>query len=105
MNRAERRRQERAGKPIGLITETGLYETGDTQNQPLPTKVPGKHRWILTTAYTIPEERLAAAFEGTDTYFDHENRLMLGVGCWDCELPYPEIRPGSVCPAEGFDDA
>lgn len=98
MNRAERRRQERVGKPIALITDTGLYEPADTKVQELPPKVPGKHRWIVATAYSVAEDQLTAAFEGADAYFDHENRVSLGIGCWDCEQEYPEIQPGSFCP-------
>lgn len=113
MNRAERRRRERQqrrrerqpnaapGRPIGLLTEDGIYDQG--AHAQLPTKEPGRHRWVLIASYTVTEESVFAEARGDGaTFLDHENRYAMSLGCIDCEQPYPHIQPGSRCAAADF---
>lgn len=104
MNRAERRRQERLERkrvrvgPGVVESIPGVYDQGRTAS--LPPKQPGKHRWILTCSYVVTEESVRGEMDGTgESYLDHETRFAMGLGCWDCEQPYPDITPDTICPA------
>jgi hypothetical protein len=107
VNRHERRRQERqqakTGRPIAVITDTGFYEATGNEAGQLPPKTLGQHRWVITAAYVATEAQVLGAINDEATYFDHENRLSVAVGCWDCEQPYPVIKPGTHCPSPGDD--
>lgn len=72
---------------------------------PLPTKIPGKHRWIATAAYRIHDIDVERA-EDPDhqTFLDQENMIQLAIGCWDCEQVLGVIHAGSHCPADVQED-
>jgi hypothetical protein len=108
VNRAERRRQQRAhAKTPVLIAGDGIvaaalgakYEaTGHAQ---LPDKQPGEHRWIATGAWVLRNIDVEKAHDpDTMKFLDNENLMSLSLGCWDCEQPLGVIHVGSHCPAE-----
>lgn len=106
MNRAERRRRQRAGLPVPtpVVTETGQYDQGAMAE--LPPKRKGRHRWIALVGYVVTEDavlneqRTQADGVMRPNYLDHENRFSFHLGCWDCEQQFPEIRAGTRCPAD-----
>lgn len=72
----------------------------------LPTKLPGRHRWILSSAFTITDEQARVAHEGVSSVLmGPDNLLSFGVGCWDCEQVYQEAFT-DPCPGDpsGHDD-
>lgn len=114
-DRAARRREARAlakqatrqGAPrvAGVITDTGQWEQAAAMGR-LPAKVPGRHRWIATAAYVVPEAMVRNEVRwqtgdqsGGPTYLDHEARFDFSLGCWDCEEPLGVITPDTPCPA------
>lgn len=108
MNRAERRRNERAAArkiPAVIVGDNMVAAELGHQFSPrrgeLPEKVPGKHRWIATAAYSLSQEMAEAADdESKIKLLDHENMIDLAIGCWDCEKALgAEIAPDSVCEA------
>lgn len=106
MNREQRRRQQR--QDAALIVGDGIVATGLGQryeaipHAELPTKVPGKHRWIATAGYVMTEPQVAAADDAdTIKFLDQENLFLLAIGCFDCEQPLGQIEFGSTCPAPG----
>ena len=111
MNRAERRRQERAHKktPV-LIAGEGIVAAGlghkyeARPHAELAKKVPGKHRWVATGAWVMSDPAVEKAHDpDTMKFLDNENLMYLSIGCWDCEQPLGVINPGSFCPAQGDD--
>lgn len=118
MNRQQRRQQARqlaklagradAPRVAGVFTELeGVVDTGAAGR--LPPKEEGRHRWIATAGYVLREEFVAnelrrqAGEDTPDVILDHESRFSFAIGCYDCEQPFPEIRPGTVCPAGDTD--
>jgi len=68
----------------------------------LPPKQPGRHRWIAAGAWVLSDEMVEKAGDkDTMKYLDHENLMGLSIGCWDCEQPLGQARPGSRCSAGG----
>lgn len=100
MDRAERRRQQRAqDKLIHGVSGTGQQFTPDSMMPDrMPLKVPGRHRWIATCAYTLTDSEAAAADEGVRTELGVDKLCTFGVGCVDCEQPYTLART-EPCPA------
>lgn len=87
-----------AGRPIGVLTSTGFYEAPSPSLGQLPAKIPGRHRWIVTCAWYLTDNEAADAFKPDEqVHLDHENRLMMMVGCWDCEQPHGDAA--ARCPA------
>lgn len=87
MDRAERRRQEReAERRFGCLAD-------------LPAKLPGQHRWVAISGYTVTNEQANALINATGepVFFDETNRFTTTLGCYDCEKEPPEIMPGSTC--------
>ena len=109
MNNARRRREARArSKPQVVIAGAGIiaaeldhrYEA--RPHAELPTKQPGKHRWIATGAWVLNELAVTHAQDpDTRKFLDNENLMDLSIGCWDCEQPLGVITVDSVCPARG----
>lgn len=65
-----------------------------------PPKQPGRHRWIVTAAYTVNDDIAASAYDpATLKFLDHENLMYVGIGCVDCEQPLGQVEIGSFCPA------
>ena len=100
MNRAERRRQERAhakGERViiagaGIIASPlpGRFRSEDAAGR-MPAKQKGKHRWVVVTSYTLPEGTDPGEWAGdaaNPALLDHESLLLIGVTCWDCEQPH-----------------
>ena len=109
MNRAERRRRERAeAKQPVIIAGDGIVATElpghryeARPHAELPPKVDGEHRWIATGAWVLSADLAAKANDpGTLKFLDHENLMHLSIGCWDCVEPLGAIEVGSRCPAE-----
>jgi hypothetical protein len=73
---------------------TGVYDQGTGGR--LPEKVPGQHRWVAVTAFTLSGDEVREAMGGKDVLLDHENRIELSVGCYDCEQEFEEAAP--ECP-------
>lgn len=70
----------------------------------LPTKIPGKHRWIASGAWVLTDAFVeGAADPDLLKFLDHENLMNLAIGCWDCEKPLGAIAFDSTCPASGDD--
>lgn len=113
MNRAERRRQQRAearNKPPVLVAGDGVVAAALGQSfearpaAKLRPKVAGQHRWVATGAWVLRDIDAANAMDpDIPKLLDNENLMHLSIGCWDCEQPIGVIQPGSVCPAEGED--
>lgn len=114
MDRAERRRNERAERKAatrkipavivgGNMVAAELGHQFAARRGDLPEKVPGKHRWVATAAYSLPQEMAEAADdESKIKLLDHENMIDLAIGCWDCEKVLgSQIAPDSVCEADG----
>lgn len=96
--RARRRREAREGLIHG-VTNTGSYFTPEAMlPDRMPVKVPGRHRWIATAAYTLSDTEAAAADEGVRTELSVEKLCMFGIGCVDCEGEYKHVRT-APCPA------
>lgn len=113
MNRAERRRQERAAaknsarkQPVivgqGIVaTELPGHRFEAKPMKPLPPKEPGKHRWIAIASYVVSDVQARDAMAvDIPKFLDHESMFDIGIGCWDCEEPLPAVGADSVCPAE-----
>jgi hypothetical protein len=104
--RASRRRAgaPETRRPIVVgenIVTTGLGQTYEAKAtaQP-PPKQAGRHRWIVTAAYTVNDDIAASAYDPAALKFlDHENLMYIGVGCVDCEQPLGAVEVGSFCPA------
>lgn len=93
MNRAERRRRERAGVP--LVSSLA----------PPPAKRRGRHRWVYLAQYALTDddvldaERMASDGCFRPKALNHERPIGGSIGCLDCHVPFPTIRVGSRCPA------
>jgi hypothetical protein len=108
MNRAERRRRGRvhekepvlvAGEGIVAAELGHRYEA--RPHAELPEKRPGQHRWIAAGSWVLSNDAVEKAHDpDTMKFLDNENLMTLSIGCWDCEQPLGEIKPGSHCPAE-----
>lgn len=83
----------------GDVDPSGL--SGGTGQQPQryvppPDKVRGKHRWIATAMHWLTKREASALTNGrTDqqVHLDLENLGYIGVGCIDCEQPFPSPEP------------
>lgn len=52
--------------------------------------------------YSVTDESVRGEMDGTgQTYLDHETRIGMNLGCYDCEQQYPDVTPDTVCPAAG----
>ena len=110
MNRAERRRRERAhskGRQPVLIAGANLvaseldhrYEA--RPHAELPEKVAGQHRWIAAAVHVLNQEQIRAANDPDKMkLLDHENLMELGIICWDCERPLGAVDVDSECSGE-----
>lgn len=117
MNRAERRRLARqqakeAQRPTPvLMVGDGIVASAldghvfeGVPGRDLPTKVPGKHRWIASASYVLTDLEASQALDkDVPKFLDRENLFYLGIGCWDCEQPLGDggIKADSACPAPG----
>jgi hypothetical protein len=107
VNRAERRRHERAARrPPVLIAGEGIvaaalghrYEA--RPHAELAAKVPGRHRWIASGAWVLSDVAVEGAHDpDVMKFLDNENLMHIGIGC--CERPLGAITVDSVCPADG----
>jgi hypothetical protein len=59
----------------------------------MPAKQEGRHRWVAIASYHCPTGRPRRS---SLVRLDHENRLDVTVGCFDCEQPYPVVA-GQPC--------
>lgn len=65
----------------------------------MPRKVAGQHRWIASVAHTMTTEGCVEAMKPDGGFvLDHESMLMVALGCYDCEQPFPIVR-FRPCPA------
>jgi hypothetical protein len=112
MDRAERRRQERAErKGAVLIAGDGVVAQSVGQvfeavpHIELPDKRPGKHRWIASACYVVADSAIEGTLDpDTPSFLDQENLFFLGVGCWDCEQPLTQELIDTPCRATAKDD-
>lgn len=70
----------------------------------LPKKIPGRHRWVVTVAYTLTDDEMAkgATAGGERVVLDEKRRLFTSMGCWDCEEEY-RVALNQRCPSSGDD--
>ena len=108
MNRAERRRNERAARrhrPViigeGMVAASiGETFSADVERvAELPPKREGQHRWVAAASYVLDMPDRLIGDEGTRKLLGPERLMYLGVGCWDCERAWGEVN-GQPCPAE-----
>ena len=71
----------------------------------LPAKQAGRHRWIVSAAWTASEAMLAKLGPDSRQFMDHENLMQITIGCWDCEQALGDpsnggIELGSRCPGD-----
>jgi hypothetical protein len=105
VNRQQRRRAQRRGTyvdPETMVAATGMghhFRVPEIISD-LPAKVPGHHRWILSTAYNVTDQEAHEAHEGvTKVLMGPERLISFGVGCWDCERAYKEAA-AAPCPGD-----
>lgn len=101
-NRAERRRAAREQVRRVMVGEniitTGLGSPYTfTGLKDLPAKEDGKHRFIVTMAWSVPDPVLER--EGP-LMLDHENAIQSGIGCIDCEEVWTPELSKQPCLAE-----
>lgn len=114
--RKARRAQERADakaqkKTPVLIAGEGIVATElpghryeARPHAELNPKVPGEHRWVAVGSWVLSDDAVAGAMDpDLQKFLDSENLMSLSIGCWDCEKPLGEVKPGSRCPAPAFD--
>jgi hypothetical protein len=109
VNRAERRRRERAGRktPVliagdGIVAASLGHRYEARPHAELPPKVAGKHRWVATGAWVLSDNAVEGAHDpDLMKFLDNENLMSLSLGCWDCERPLGVITVDSFCPADG----
>ena len=115
MDRAERRRRERASrKAPGVTVGDNIVVAGlGHQYEPkplatMPEKIPGKHRWVAMGSWVLNDEQVAKEFSGefdAPSILDQENLYFVSIGCWDCEQALGtqpgQVSPDSVCLARG----
>lgn len=78
-------------------SEGTIYDQGNGGH--LPDKVEGQHRWIMAVSYALSNGQIAAARAGSRVNLDHENRVAMAIGCWDCEESY-DVARASPCPGD-----
>ncbi len=105
MNRQQRRKAERSRRYVDPETMVAASGTGHHFRTPegvadIPAKVPGRHRWILSTAYTVTDQEAHEAHEGVSKVLMGPERLIgFGVGCWDCCRAYRQCV-AEPCPGD-----
>lgn len=108
MNRAERRRLERAaakGRPIVyagdniIATQTGhQYEARSRAT--LAPKQEGKHRFVAVGSWVLSDNAIKRAFDPDERKFlDAENLMLLSIGCFDCEQQFGTGEDGTITEA------
>lgn len=84
---------------IGFIDRDGALKFGaDQARGQMPKKQRGVHRWIATVMHTLSTEACEAVSRGERFDLDMESMVMVAIGCFDCEMPYPVVK-GSPCRA------
>ena len=110
MNRAERRRQQKAEQrrrptvivgPNIVARPEGIEAVDWSKMAELPRKEPGKHRWIATAGYVLSDAQARTAYdENAQKTLSQRNMFVLAIGCYDCEEPLAkETLWNSHCPA------
>ncbi len=85
----ERRQRAVIDTETGVVATSTSHSFSPTAMLDLPAKVPGRHRWILSTAYTVTDEEARTADEGVrQVLMGTHNIVSYGIGCWDCEKVY-----------------
>ncbi len=108
VNRQQRRKAQRRGTYVDPATRTAATDTGHHFRSPetvaeIPPKVPGRHRWILSSAYNVTDAEAHQAHEGVSTVLMGASKLIsFGVGCWDCEQTYKDAV-AEPCPGDPSD--
>lgn len=88
-----------------LQGEVPMHSTGQTypaeaMSGRMPAKIPGQHRWVATTLFTVTAESVRTADDpDAVNILDRENLLHVLMGCWDCEKARGQVEVDSVCPA------
>ncbi len=106
-NRQARRKAERAAarRPrvdleTGTVAEPLGHHFAPEAVAAIPPKVPGRHRWILSSGYTVTDSEAAEAHEGRrKVLMGPASLISFGIGCLDCEQIYAEavVEP---CPGD-----
>ena len=87
-----------------VTVETGLEPADLVRPRNFRPKVPGKHRWLAAASYELSDQQCLEAMRAkAEIRLDHENRVMLTVGCWDCEMPWSEELARTPCHADADD--
>lgn len=109
MNRAERRRHDRAQRKQPVIVLGGNMVAASLGEQfeakpgtELPTKEPGEHRWIAIASFVVPTPGMLARDDVRKVLGPH-NMLDINVGCFDCEQPWSKNI--GACPGDQLDGA
>ena len=83
---------------IHVLVETGSEPADIVRPRDPKPKVDGKHRWVAVAGYELSDTQCNAAMRAhAEVRLDHENRLNLTVGCWDCEEPWSEQLSKTPC--------
>lgn len=97
MNRAERRRHDRAQRkqPVIVVGDNmvayGLGETYEAKpGAQLPAKVPGEHRWIAIASFVVPVPGSMIGRDDVRKVLGPHNMFHAAIGCYDCEQPWSE---------------
>lgn len=99
------RRASRRHRPSAVVGDNAIaVGTGEVfeakPHATPPPKEPGRHRWVVTCAYTVTDDIAATAEDAaTVKFLDHENLIHIGIGCVDCEQALGFVQIGSYCPA------
>lgn len=85
------------GHKYRLQAMGGDYEP---QQRSLPPKKGLEHRIIVNVSYKMTWQGALDAYNGVGQFhLDMENQVMFTMGCWDCELPFEEIKDNPICMA------
>lgn len=89
---------------LRVISGQGEYDAvADTPAQ-LPEPVPGEHRWVMGSAYTITTEEAESVYlpdhPASGTWVARVSDMVSwGVHCWDCFIAFTDwMGVRSPCP-------
>ncbi len=84
------------------MTASHLHSTGKTATvtsfAEIPPKEEGRHRWIVSVAYTLTPSQASAWHAGSAVNLEAGMVMHAGMGCVDCEQEYADVV-AERCPA------
>lgn len=79
-----------------------FYRTHTDRWDRLPEKVPGHHRWVVTSTFSLTDHQCRNGETGSKATLDGGNLLAISQpGCIDCAQTWEAVN-GRRCEAEAF---